>query len=52
MNKNDVYVLIHSPLVGPGTWQFVADHMRGRGLGVLVPILKDSPDSRKPLSKP
>jgi hypothetical protein len=51
MNKNNVYVLIHSPLVGPGTWQLVAHHMRQRGLDVLVPVLIDSPDSKEPFWK-
>ena len=51
MDKNSLYVLIHSPLVGPLTWRLVADQMRQRGLNVLVPILKDSPDSKKPFWK-
>ena len=46
--KNHVYVLIHSPLVGPLTWSRVADGMRGRGLEVLVPSLQESPDSKEP----
>ena len=46
-----VYVLIHSPLVGPLTWSLVADQMRQRGLDVLVPVLKDSPDSNYPFWK-
>jgi hypothetical protein len=48
MNKNHVYVLIHSPLVGPVTWKPVADKLEQRGLDVLVPILTDSPDSKEP----
>jgi hypothetical protein len=51
MDKNDIYVLIHSPLVGPLTWALTADHMRERGLDVLVPVLSDSPDSKEPLWK-
>ena len=43
-----MYVLIHSPLVGPLTWSRVADEMKQRGLEVLVPTLKDSPDSKEP----
>jgi pimeloyl-ACP methyl ester carboxylesterase len=48
MNKNNIYVLIHSPLVGPLTWSLVAHQMRQRSLDVIVPVLKDSPDSGKP----
>jgi hypothetical protein len=48
MEKNNIYVLIHSPLVGPLTWALVADQMRQRGLDVIVPILNDSPDSKGP----
>ncbi|RPJ17566.1 MAG: hypothetical protein EHM33_32905, partial [Chloroflexi bacterium] len=51
MDKKNVYVLIHSPLVGPLTWALVAEQMRQRGLDSLVPILKDSPDSAEPFWK-
>lgn len=44
-------ILIHSPLVGPLTWILVADQIRQRGLDVLVPRLKDSPDSKVPYWK-
>ena len=46
-----MFVLIHSPLVGPITWSLVADEMRLRGQDVLVPNLKDSPDSKEPFWK-
>ncbi len=46
-----MFVLIHSPLVGPLTWSQVADEMRQRGLSVLVPNLEDVPDSKKPFWK-
>lgn len=46
-----MFVLIHSPLVGPLTWSQVADEMRRRGLDVLVPHLEDVPDSNKPFWK-
>lgn len=49
--KNNVYVLIHSPLVGPLTWSRVADVMRGRGLDAVVPNLEDSLDSQDPFWK-
>jgi len=51
MNENNVYVLIHSPLVGKLTWRLVADQMRQNGLNVIVPILVDLPDSEEPLWK-
>ncbi len=43
-----MYILTHSPLVGPVTWSRVAAEMRGRGLEVLVPALEDSPFSTDP----
>jgi pimeloyl-ACP methyl ester carboxylesterase len=46
-----MYVLIHSPLVGPLTWMRVADEMRARGLAVLVPTLEDSSLSKDPFWK-
>lgn len=51
MDKNNVYVLIHSPLVGPLTWKLVADEMRQRDRDVIVPRLVDSPDSKEPYWK-
>jgi hypothetical protein len=51
MDKNNVYVLIHSPLVGPLTWKLVADQMRQRDTEVIVPTLVDSPDSEEPYWK-
>jgi len=51
MNKSNTYVLIHSPLVGGLTWALVANKMRERGLQVVVPLLKDSPDSNEPYWK-
>jgi hypothetical protein len=51
MNQNNVYVLIHSPLVGGLTWKLVADQMRQRDLNVVVPLLLDSSDSSDPFWK-
>ena len=51
MNENNVYVLIHSPLVGKLTWRLVADQMRQNSLNVIVPILVDRPDAEEPLWK-
>lgn len=38
-----VFVLVHSPLVGPLTWQPVGDELRRRGRHVVLPRL-DNPD--------
>jgi thioesterase domain-containing protein len=46
-----LYVLIHSPLVGPTTWKPVARQMQGRGLRVAVPTLIDQPASKRPYWK-
>lgn len=35
-----IFVLIHSPLVGPATWQPVAEEMRRRKLYAVVPALE------------
>ena len=48
MKIRNVYVLIHSPLVGPLTWSRVAAELQSRGQDVLVPILEDSPQSTDP----
>ncbi len=44
----DVFVLIHSPLVGPLTWSLVAEDLRRRGLEVVVPVLRDDDGSGVP----
>ena len=46
-----MYILIHSPLVGPLTWRLVSDQMRQRGIGAVVPALVDSADSGEPFWK-
>jgi hypothetical protein len=51
MNKSNIFVLIHSPLVGPLTWRLVAEEMRRQGLDALVPTLSDSADSKEPFWK-
>ena len=51
MPSKHVYVLIHSPLVGPLTWSLVAGQMRRHGLDVMIPSLTDSPDSKEPYWK-
>ncbi len=50
MSKN-LFVLIHSPLVGDFTWSLVAKEMRRGGLDVMVPLLSDSPVSKEPYWK-
>jgi hypothetical protein len=34
-----VFMLIHSPLVGPFTWSLVAEELRARGQEMFVPTL-------------
>src|SRR5215208_1707904 len=51
MSSKNIFVLIHSPLVGGLTWAFVANQMRQRGLEVMVPTLNDSIDSKEPYWK-
>ncbi|HUG34501.1 MAG TPA: alpha/beta fold hydrolase [Anaerolineales bacterium] len=46
-NRYHHYVLIHSPLVGGLTWTLVADELRLRGHKDVIPILKDSSDSKE-----
>ena len=43
-----VYVLIHSPSVGPGTWAPVADRLRRSGHEVVVPSLLGVGDGGAP----
>lgn len=51
IDKSNLFVLIHSPLVGPLTWRLVGDEMQQRGLDVLLPTLEDSQDSKEPFWK-
>ena len=51
MNQKNIYILIHSPLVGPLTWSRVAEEMQLRGLDVVVPALNDSSQSQEPFWK-
>jgi len=44
----DVFVLLHSPLVGPFTWSLVAKGLRRRGIEVVVPVLHDDDSSGLP----
>ncbi|HEX9032955.1 MAG TPA: alpha/beta hydrolase [Streptosporangiaceae bacterium] len=42
------FVLVHSPSVGPATWQPVADRLRKLGYGVAVPSLLGVADGEPP----
>jgi len=48
MSKDLTYVLIHSPLVGPLTWQLVKAEMEQRGLEAITPTLSDDSVSAQP----
>ena len=41
----DLFVLVHSPLVGPLTWSRVAPVLRERGNDAVVCVVKDAPES-------
>jgi hypothetical protein len=49
--QGNIYVLVHSPLVGPSTWSRVAAEMQARGMQVLIPTLEDSVSSKDPFWK-
>lgn len=42
------FVLVHSPLVGPATWRWVADALMSSGHGVAVPDLRDAVATGQP----
>jgi len=48
MAKDILYVLIHSPLVGPFTWELVQQVLKKRNLQVVIPTLVDNPNSTLP----
>jgi hypothetical protein len=48
MDGKPLYVLIHSPLVGPSTWQPVRRELERRGMDAITPALTDQPESRAP----
>jgi hypothetical protein len=43
-----VFVLVHSPSVGPLTWTPVADRLRSHGYESVVPSLVDVADAEPP----
>ena len=42
------FVLVHSPVVGPATWRWVATALRDAGHGVVLPDLRDLATSGDP----
>jgi pimeloyl-ACP methyl ester carboxylesterase len=46
--RTDVFVLVHSPLVGPLTWSLVAEELRQREIDTVVPVLHDTESSEAP----
>lgn len=46
--ENFTYVLIHSPLVGPFTWELVQQVMKKQNIQVIVPALFDDQNSALP----
>ncbi len=43
-----LFVLVHSPLVGPSTWSLVADQLRAQQIDAVVPNLFDSELDQRP----
>src|SRR5262245_46283736 len=43
-----VFVLVHSPLVGPSAWRGVAEHLSDRGVATVVADLSDAVASGPP----
>ncbi|HXQ33652.1 MAG TPA: hypothetical protein VN843_06485, partial [Anaerolineales bacterium] len=48
MQENITYALIHSPLVGPSTWELVYGEMINQGVKPIIPTLLDDPNSALP----
>lgn len=48
MSEETVFVLVHSPLVGPLTWLRVAAMLRSLGQVTVTPTLHDDPASSVP----
>ncbi len=44
----DIFVLVHSPLVGPLAWSLVAEELRQREIDIVVPALHDTEGSDVP----
>jgi len=48
MDKDITFVLLHSPLVGPFSWELVQQMLKEWGLAAPVPALLDDPNSTLP----
>lgn len=48
MEENLTYALVHSPLVGPFTWQLVCEALICQGFKAIIPALLDDPNSTLP----
>jgi hypothetical protein len=48
MGGNTVFVLVHSPLLGPSSWGWVARELRDRGRSAVVPALLGGADAPWP----
>ena len=48
MDKDTTFVLLHSPLVGPFTWESVQRVLMEQGLQVIMPAVWDDPNSDLP----
>jgi len=48
---NEIFVLIHSPLVGPFTWALAADELRQMNAEVVAPALQDVGGTGEPYWK-
>jgi hypothetical protein len=44
----EVFILVHSPLVGPVTWALVADELRRTGAEAVIPVLEDVEGATEP----
>lgn len=51
MDSKSLFVLLHSPLVGPLTWRLVAPELRRRTEEALIPTLSDSRQAGEPFWK-
>jgi hypothetical protein len=45
---SSIFVLVHSPLVGPYAWSLTAEQLRLRGCRVIVPVLESQPSGLVP----
>jgi surfactin synthase thioesterase subunit len=48
MQQDALWLLIHSPLVGPLSWSLVADALKSRGRRVATPTLRDADSVAEP----